>query len=1006
MGFLRRFIAMSVVVLSLLLHATSFAGLKVNTLITTPHGQVPIQSLTIGDVITGYNNTDNTIADVIIKKVASEEGTEVVGILTNKGVLEASPEHLFYSITQDGTATIVKAEELEPNSILWSIELEPMLCLGIERYTEPTLFYELSLDEPHLFFSGDAQVVTHNIINCPDILYSSNYVQHYLSYIPIQNENSNPQIIITGTYTPSINPQQPVQKSPAQIEEELTAQLKNAKTDEEIVAAKKAWLDHITKLYAPEMKQCCEDIKMQADPRRKLCSKIQDELDLKAMAAKQKIRLDELQNKINLAKDELKKALDTQKANKDAAAQKIIDDANTAAQKIIDDAAAAKKIIDDAAAQKVIDDAAAKKVIDDALAAAEKTRLANEALAAAAEQTRLANEAIEQKAINDLGTEIQNALDASNKTADPAGALAAIEDLFAPNLLPTQPLGTPPLAPANYANVPLQELNQQVDAALDAWKNNPLAQALKGNPLNAPTQPVQNTQNTNNPANDIAAIQQALKDLGARDPASAQAALNETLNPNAAPSQQAATPPASQATIPLQEFSQPGNSPAHSQSNNAPTQANSTPAKTPAQPAQNTPSEKSPVYDTLAKTATKIVDGLKDDFVDHPVRTAAIIGGTIAVAAVAGPYITPIIAPYAAAAMTPVVAESLLIGAVAVTATYQDEIAEGWEEAQKDPEEAVASLIAGGVKIARDVVIINAATPVVLQGAGAAAKGLSYVLSSKVVAAVANTSEGAVVTVAQAAVTSGEQAAVSSVAKAAGQAEATAVGAQASKTTVAEVTQAAATQGEKATATQAAQAVGKPATAVVLSEAEIAAVAADVEAQVLAEAQVAAEAAAARNQATTQATKAPATQPATQAPATQVQPATKPATPPAAKPATNIPQQAAETATPVVASEEESVVNQIVKKSPTRLNFERQSTPELFRSKRSIEKLIADHKAKIRDYINNPQACDNLGKLQNATEEEMIHEIFGRIINLKSQIKSQSNRLVEIINVLQERGAL
>ena len=150
----------------------------------------------------------------------------------------------------------------------------------------------------------------------------------------------------------------------------------------------------------------------------------------------------------------------------------------------------------------------------------------------------------------------------------------------------------------------------------------------------------------------------------------------------------------------------------------------------------------------------------------------------------------------------------------------------------------------------------------------------------------ANTSEGAVATVAQAAVTSGEQAAVSSVAKAAGQAEATTVVSQASKTTVAEVTQTAATQGEKAAATQAAQAVGKPATAVI-SEAEFAATLAEVEAQVATEAQVAAEAAAARNQAATQATKAPPTQPA---------PATQPATPPVTQPATNVPQQPVSTA--------------------------------------------------------------------------------------------------------------
>ena len=72
----------------------------------------------------------------------------------------------------------------------------------------------------------------------------------------------------------------------------------------------------------------------------------------------------------------------------------------------------------------------------------------------------------------------------------------------------------------------------------------------------------------------------------------------------------------------------------------------------------------------------------------------------------------------------------------------------------------------------------------------------------------------------------------------------------------------------------------------------------------------------------------------------------------------------------------------------------------MLKSKSSYEKLIQEHKAKLQDYINNPDAYDNLGLLKNGSPEVRQKIIDSRIKALEKQIQNQIGELEKIIELL------
>jgi RHS repeat-associated protein len=69
---------------------------------------------------------------------------------------------------------------------------------------------------------------------------------------------------------------------------------------------------------------------------------------------------------------------------------------------------------------------------------------------------------------------------------------------------------------------------------------------------------------------------------------------------------------------------------------------------------------------------------------------------------------------------------------------------------------------------------------------------------------------------------------------------------------------------------------------------------------------------------------------------------------------------------------------------------------QLAKAEKSYGDLIKEHENKLDDYINDPDAYDHLGKLQNASPEIRDKIVEGRINALEKDIKKQKNELEKI----------
>jgi hypothetical protein len=98
--------------------------------------------------------------DVSIKDIRVEEVEGVYTITTEQGVIQASGDQLFYEIVFSKVLSEQKSSKLATFFLTKNSEALP--CISVECKRALTKVYDLTLEEPHLFFSSEAQVLTHN----------------------------------------------------------------------------------------------------------------------------------------------------------------------------------------------------------------------------------------------------------------------------------------------------------------------------------------------------------------------------------------------------------------------------------------------------------------------------------------------------------------------------------------------------------------------------------------------------------------------------------------------------------------------------------------------------------------------------------------------------------------------------------------------------------------------------------------------------------------------------
>lgn len=85
-------------------------------------------------------------------------------------------------------------------------------------------------------------------------------------------------------------------------------------------------------------------------------------------------------------------------------------------------------------------------------------------------------------------------------------------------------------------------------------------------------------------------------------------------------------------------------------------------------------------------------------------------------------------------------------------------------------------------------------------------------------------------------------------------------------------------------------------------------------------------------------------------------------------------------------------------------NMQSQTMEQLEKSKKSYERLIEEHEQKLKDYIADPDAHDNQGRLANATPEVREKIISGRVKALEKQIAKQKRELEKLVKMIDERS--
>lgn len=134
--------------------ASCFVG---STPISTPRGDLAIESLRRGDVVLALDGATNTIGTVHVTRTKALDRTDIGSVRLSSGVtLEVTSDHPFF--LSDGS--IVRAGDLAIGDALVSATSEAVRVESVGTFDQRGRVYDLSVDGPHDYFAGG--VLVHN----------------------------------------------------------------------------------------------------------------------------------------------------------------------------------------------------------------------------------------------------------------------------------------------------------------------------------------------------------------------------------------------------------------------------------------------------------------------------------------------------------------------------------------------------------------------------------------------------------------------------------------------------------------------------------------------------------------------------------------------------------------------------------------------------------------------------------------------------------------------------
>ncbi len=135
------------------------SAVLVDSLIKTAHGFTLAENIKCDDELISYSD-DKKIKTCIVQKVAVVTTNTVIEIATEKGIIQAAPEQLFYDPVIKGW---VVAQNITTSNYLLNSQLQHVKCIDVRIVSiAPTKMHQISTTAPHTFFVTDQEVLTHN----------------------------------------------------------------------------------------------------------------------------------------------------------------------------------------------------------------------------------------------------------------------------------------------------------------------------------------------------------------------------------------------------------------------------------------------------------------------------------------------------------------------------------------------------------------------------------------------------------------------------------------------------------------------------------------------------------------------------------------------------------------------------------------------------------------------------------------------------------------------------
>jgi len=159
------------------LQSTTFASIALGTVVKTSQGFISVENLKAGDKVVAPNfkvlnkdgenkkdilSTKASLLEVVITNISNRVVDKVVLIKTDMGDMQTDEEQLFWEFENN---SFVKAKDLKPGNIFINISDDAFdfcQCLAVVTLDSSTVLYDLTLEEPHIFFVSEAQILVHN----------------------------------------------------------------------------------------------------------------------------------------------------------------------------------------------------------------------------------------------------------------------------------------------------------------------------------------------------------------------------------------------------------------------------------------------------------------------------------------------------------------------------------------------------------------------------------------------------------------------------------------------------------------------------------------------------------------------------------------------------------------------------------------------------------------------------------------------------------------------------